>query len=69
MNNQPSGPQEPTGASGPPPITPPDTLNAQIGVLVRREVEARLLAPLIETLGARFGRDAVVETVRETIIE
>ncbi len=46
---------------------PADTLNARIGVLNRREVEARLLAPLIEALGARFGRDEVVEVVRETI--
>jgi predicted ArsR family transcriptional regulator len=47
---------------------PPDTLNARIGVLTRREVEARLLAPLIEALGAEFGRERVVEIVRETIV-
>ena len=47
---------------------PPDTLNARIGVLTRREVEARLLGPLIEALGARFGREQVIEVVRETII-
>lgn len=47
---------------------PPDTLNARIGVLTRREVEARLLAPLIEALGEEFGRERVVEVVRETII-
>jgi L-2-amino-thiazoline-4-carboxylic acid hydrolase len=44
-----------------------DTLN-EIGVLKRREIEARILAPVIAALGARFGRDAVVETVREAII-
>jgi predicted ArsR family transcriptional regulator len=48
---------------------PPDTLNARIGVLNRREVEARLLAPLIDALGARFGMDEVVEVVRDTIID
>jgi predicted ArsR family transcriptional regulator len=48
---------------------PPDTLNARIGVLTRREVEARMLAPLIEALGERFGREAVVEVVRDTIVE
>lgn len=48
--------------------TPPDTLNARIGVLTRREVEARLLAPLIDELGAEFGRDAVIEAVRRAII-
>jgi hypothetical protein len=47
----------------------PDTLNARIGVLTRREVEARMLAPLIDALGARFGREAVIETVRAAIIE
>jgi hypothetical protein len=29
----------------------PDRLNAQIGVLTRREVEARILAPMIGSLG------------------
>lgn len=47
---------------------PPDTLNARIGVLTRREVEARLLAPLIDALGQEFGRERVIEVVRETII-
>jgi predicted RNase H-like nuclease len=47
---------------------PPDTLNARIGVLTRREVEARMLAPLIEALGAEFGRARVIEVVRETIV-
>ncbi|MEZ5420507.1 MAG: L-2-amino-thiazoline-4-carboxylic acid hydrolase [Vicinamibacterales bacterium] len=43
-----------------------DRLNA-VGVLTRREIEARILAPVIDALGARFGRDAVVAIVRETI--
>jgi predicted ArsR family transcriptional regulator len=46
---------------------PPDMLNRRIGVLNRREVEARLLAPLIDALGERFGRDEVVEVIRTTI--
>ena len=46
-----------------------DTLNQRIGVLTRREVEARMLAPLIDALGERFGRDEVVEVVRDTIIK
>lgn len=45
-----------------------DTLNSRIGVLTRRETEARVLAPIIDALGERFGRDAVVETVRDTIV-
>lgn len=47
---------------------PPDTLNQQIGVLTRREAEARLLAPLVDALGERFGREAVLDVVRDTII-
>jgi predicted RNase H-like nuclease/predicted ArsR family transcriptional regulator len=47
---------------------PPDTLNARIGVLTRREVEARMLAPLIEALGAEFGRERVIAVVRDTIV-
>ena len=47
---------------------PPDTLTARIGVLTRRETEARILAPVIEALGDRFGRDDVIDVVRETII-
>lgn len=48
---------------------PPDTLTQKIGVLTRREVEARILAPVIEALGEQFGRDEVVEIVKETIIK
>ena len=50
------------------PAMPPDTLN-DIGVLKRREIEARILAPLVEALGAEFGRDKVLEIVRKTIVE
>ena len=47
---------------------PPDELNA-IGVLVRREIEARLLIPVIEALAIRFERQQVLEVVRQTIVE
>lgn len=47
---------------------PPDRLNA-IGVLIRREIEARLLAPLIQALSQEFGRERVLEIVRRTIVE
>lgn len=47
----------------------PDTLTQQIGVLVRREVEARVLAPVIDALGEKFGREEVIEVVREAIVE
>lgn len=43
-----------------------DRLNA-VGILTRREIEARILAPVIEALGQRFGRDEVIAIVRETI--
>ena len=42
-------------------------LNA-IGVLKRREIEARILAPLVEALGREFGRERVLQIVRETIV-
>ena len=48
---------------------PPDTLNEAIGVLTRREVEARILAPVIEALGDEFGRDKVIAVLRDTIIK
>jgi predicted ArsR family transcriptional regulator len=46
----------------------PDTLN-DIGVLKRREIEARILAPLLEAFGERFGKDEVLEVAREVIIK
>jgi len=46
----------------------PDTLTQQIGVLTRREVEARVLAPVIDALGEKFGREQVIEVVRDEII-
>lgn len=45
----------------------PDRLN-DIGVLKRREIEARIVGPLIEALGREFGRERVVEVVREVIV-
>jgi len=45
-----------------------DDLNAKLGVLTRREVEARILIPVIDALGDAFGRDDVLAVVRETIV-
>jgi hypothetical protein len=42
-------------------------LNA-IGVLKRREIEARLIAPLIEALARECGREKVLQVVRETVV-
>lgn len=57
-----------TSTSATPPAALPDTLNARIGVLTRREVEARILAPIIDALGEAFGREAVIDVVRDAII-
>ena len=48
---------------------PDDDLNAKLGVLTRREVEARILIPVINALGDAFGRDEVLAVVRDTIIK
>lgn len=48
---------------------PPDTLTQQIGVLTRREIEARILAPIIDALGEAFGREEVIRIVTSTIIQ
>ena len=47
---------------------PEDTLNAKIGVLTRREVEARILAPMLDAMGEAFGRERVLQVMRDTII-
>ncbi len=44
-----------------------DRLNA-IGVLKRREIEARILAPMLEAMMEEFGKERVLEIARETII-
>ena len=39
----------------------------EIGVLKRREIEARLLAPIVDALGNKFGRHEVLEVVRDVV--
>lgn len=46
-----------------------DDLNAKIGVLTRREVEARILAPIIDAFSRQFGNAKVLDIVRDTIIQ
>ncbi len=46
----------------------PDYMNA-IGLLNRREIEARLIAPLLEALGAELGRERVLAIVNDVIQE
>jgi len=47
---------------------PPDTLN-DVGVLKRREIEARILAPLIDAFAAEFGREQVIEIAKRAIVQ
>jgi len=46
----------------------PDTLN-EIGVLKRREIEARIVAPLLARIGEEFGHERVTELAAEVIVE
>lgn len=46
----------------------PAKLN-QIGVLTRREIEARLLAPLLAELSSEFDQERVLATVRRVIVD
>jgi predicted ArsR family transcriptional regulator len=50
------------------PDLPADTLN-EIGVLKRREIEARILMPVLQALGEEFGRERVFEVARRVIVE
>jgi len=47
---------------------PPDRLH-EVGVLTRREIEARILAPFIEALSVEFDRERILAILRKTIIE
>ena len=58
MNNSSDNPTQPF----------PDTLTERIGILIRQETEARILAPVIAALGAEFGRERVIAVVAETIV-
>jgi hypothetical protein len=46
----------------------PDRLN-EFGVLKRREIEARIIAPLINAFAAEFGRERVIEIAKRVIVE
>ena len=51
-----------------PTTMPPDELNS-IGVLKRREIEARILAPLLAAFSAELGRERTLEIARHVIVE
>lgn len=46
---------------------PPDYMNA-VGVLNRREIEARLLVPLIEAFSSEMERERVMAIIRDVIL-
>src|SRR5262249_9870 len=46
---------------------PADTLNT-IGVLKRREIEARILKPLLEAMANEFGRDRVFAIAQRVVV-
>ena len=41
----------------------------EIGVLRRREIEARILAPIVEALCEKFDRQEILEVIRSVITE
>jgi hypothetical protein len=41
----------------------------QIEVLLRREIEARILAPMLDAFSREFGRERVLEITRDVIID
>jgi len=41
----------------------------QIGVLTRREIEARVLAPFVDALGREFGRERVLAMLRDVVVD
>lgn len=45
-----------------------DDLNS-VGVLKRREIEARILAPLLQAMSQEFGQDRVMQIARQTIVQ
>ena len=46
-----------------------DRITQKIGVLNRRETEARILVPLVESLVEAFGKEEVIEILSKTIKE
>lgn len=44
-----------------------DDLNSRLSLLTRREVEARILAPLLEAVAEEYGEDKMLDLLRSTI--
>ena len=49
--------------------TPPSADLNEVGVLRRREIEARIVAPLLEAFAAEFGRERVLAVARRVVVE
>ena len=64
----PENPLDPHSGKLSPESWPPDQLN-NLGVLNRREIEARILAPLLQALGEEFGSRRVLEVARRVVID
>ena len=47
----------------------PDRLNELIGVLTRREIEARILAPIIDAFQQQWGENQVVTIVQKCVVD
>ena len=45
-----------------------DTLNEQVGVLARREIEARVLKPFFEAVTAELGEEKTRALLREVVV-
>jgi hypothetical protein len=56
-----------TEQATPGPGAPPDTLN-DVGVLRRREIEARIVGPLLERFAEEFGLERVAALAAEVVI-
>lgn len=51
------------------PGPPPDTLGERVGVLTRREIEARILKPFVAALAGRFDRSEIEGILAEVVRE
>lgn len=47
----------------------PDTLNEQVGILTRREIEARILKPFYEAVASELGEEKAGTLLRDIVID
>ena len=46
-----------------------DTLNERVGVLTRREIEAKILKPFVDRVGAELGEERTRELLQQVVLE